>query len=65
MNDCKIIWIIGRDGNEGKSWFQYYIESLYGSHRVARFDITVKPLKTDIPYDGHLSEKDTSQCPIR
>ena len=32
----------GREGNEGKSWFQSYIQSLYGSHRAARFDITNK-----------------------
>ena len=40
MNDRKIIWIKGADGNEGKSWFQSYLRSFYGSHRVARFDIT-------------------------
>ena len=42
MEDRKIIWVIGKQGNEGKSWFQSYIQSLYGSHRVARFDITNK-----------------------
>ena len=42
MNDYKIMWLIGREGNEGKSWFQFYISSLDGSHRVARFDITNK-----------------------
>ena len=42
MNDRQIIWIKGKDGNEGKSWFQSYLQSLYGSHRVARFDITNK-----------------------
>ena len=30
----------GRKGNKGKSWLQSYIQSLYGIHRVARFDIT-------------------------
>ena len=25
--------------NEGKSWFQSYVESYYGYHRVARFDL--------------------------
>ena len=25
MNDKKIIWIIGQEGKEGKSWFQSYI----------------------------------------
>ena len=42
MNDRMIIWVMGRKGNEGKSWFQSYIQSLHGSHRVARFDITNK-----------------------
>ena len=34
--------MIGRNGNEGKSWFQSYYQSLYGVHHVARFDITNK-----------------------
>jgi hypothetical protein len=42
MDDRKISWVIGREGNEGKSWFQSYLQSLYGSHRAARFDITNK-----------------------
>ena len=42
MDDRKIIWVKGQHGNEGKSWFQSYVQSLYGSHRVARFDITNK-----------------------
>ena len=42
MNDRMIIWVMGRKGNEGKSWFQSYIQSLHGAHRVARFDITNK-----------------------
>ena len=42
MNNRKIIWIKGAEGNEGISWFQSYLQSLYGSHRVARFDITNK-----------------------
>ena len=39
MDDRKIIWVIGREGNEVKSWFQSYIQSLYGSHR---FELTNK-----------------------
>ena len=42
MNDRQIIWIKGKDGNEGKSWFKSYSQSLYGAHRVARFDIPNK-----------------------
>ena len=42
MDDRKIIWVVGKKGNEGKSWFQSYLQSLHGEHRVARFDITSK-----------------------
>ena len=42
MNDRKIMWVKGKDGNVGKSWFQSYVQSLHGAHRVARFDITNK-----------------------
>ena len=34
IDDRKIIWVIERKGNEGKSWFQSYIQSLYGSQRA-------------------------------
>ena len=33
-SDRDIIWVIGRKGAEGKSWFQKYLVQLYGSHRV-------------------------------
>ena len=42
LDDRQIIWVKGQHGNEGKSWFQSYVQSLYGAHRVARFDITNK-----------------------
>ena len=42
MNERKIMWVIGRKDKEGKPQFQSYIQSLYGSHHVARFDITNK-----------------------
>ena len=35
----EILWVIGRVGNEGKTWFQSYVESRYGYERVARMDI--------------------------
>ena len=35
----QVIWVIGKRGNEGKTWFQSYVESYYGYHRVARFDL--------------------------
>ena len=37
-----IIWICGEDGNEGKSWFQSYIEGRYGFNRVVRADLRIK-----------------------
>ena len=38
----KVIWMTGRVGNEGKTWFQNYIESYFGFHRVARVDLRIK-----------------------
>ena len=37
-----VIWITGWKGNEGKSFFQSYIETLYGYSRVVRLDICNK-----------------------
>ena len=30
----KIIWVTGENGNEGKTFFQKYVKSLFGSRRV-------------------------------
>ena len=30
----RVVWVIGRSGNEGKTWLQNYIESLYCYERV-------------------------------
>ena len=38
-SDREVVWVIGKRGNEGKTWFQSYVESYYGYHRVARFDL--------------------------
>ena len=39
----EIIWVIGRKGNEGKTWFQEYMESKYGWGKViSGMDIKVK-----------------------
>ena len=35
----QVYWICGYNGNEGKSWFQDYIETRYGYAKVARLDI--------------------------
>ena len=32
--DRHIIWVIGKKGNEGKTWFQKYIKSIFGARRV-------------------------------
>ena len=32
--DRHVIWVIGRRGNEGKTWFQKYIKSTFGARRV-------------------------------
>ena len=39
-SDRNIIWVIGRNGAEGKSWFQRYLVQHHGSHRV--FDTTIE-----------------------
>ena len=37
-----VFWIIGRKGNEGKSWFQGYLETFYGYARVVRLELSNK-----------------------
>ena len=41
-SERQVIWINGKQGNEGKSWFQSYVESYFGFHRVARVDLRIK-----------------------
>jgi len=39
----EVIWIVGTNGNEGKSWFQEFLESKFGWHRViCSMDIKMK-----------------------
>ena len=38
----EVIWVIGKKGNEGKSWFQDYLESWFGFNRVSRVDFRIK-----------------------
>ena len=33
-SDREVIWVWGQTGNEGKTWFQGYLETLYGYARV-------------------------------
>ena len=37
-----MIWISGCQGNEGKSWFQNYVQTYFGYHRVCRLDLRIK-----------------------
>ena len=38
----EVIWICGKSGNEGKSWFQSYLETFFGYSRVVRLDLRNK-----------------------
>ena len=38
----EVFWICGFHGNEGKSWFQSYLEAFYGYARVVRLDLRNK-----------------------
>ena len=33
-HDREIIWVVGKDGNEGKNWFQKYFKSVFGTRKV-------------------------------
>ena len=35
----RIIWIVGKNGNEGKPFFQDQIEEQYGLHRVFQMEL--------------------------
>ena len=41
-SDREVIWVWGQTGNEGKIWFQGYLETLYGYARVVRLDLKMK-----------------------
>ncbi len=38
----QVIWICGNNGNEGKTWFQNYVQTFYGYHRVCKLDLRIK-----------------------
>ena len=42
-SDREVIWVCGMQGNEGKSFFQAYVESWFGYARVARLDLRNRP----------------------
>ena len=41
-SDREVIWIRGQHGNEGKSWFQTYMQSRYGFQNVSLLDMKCK-----------------------
>ena len=42
-SDREVIWVIGRKGNEGKTWFQEFLASTFGWSRViCGMDIRMK-----------------------
>ena len=41
-SEREVFWICGFKGNEGKSWFQSYLQTLYGYARVVRLDLRNK-----------------------
>ena len=38
----EVIWVVGKKGNEGKSWLQDYLESCFGFNRVSRVDFRIR-----------------------
>ena len=42
-SDREVIWVCGAQGNEGKSFFQAYVESWLGYAHVARLDLRNRP----------------------
>ena len=45
-----VIWVIGKRRNEGKTWFQSYVESYYGYRCLARFDLKSRAEDIFTPY---------------
>ena len=41
-SDCEVIWAWGQTENEGKTWFQGYLETLYGYARMVQLDLKMK-----------------------
>ena len=41
-NDRTVTWIYDEEGNNGKSWFQNYVQAYFGYHRVFRCDLRIK-----------------------
>ena len=41
-SEREVIWITDTKGDTGKTWFQKYVESYFGFHRVFRADLRIK-----------------------
>ena len=37
--DREVVWVKGARGNEGKTWFQNYVQSLLGTERVVQLNL--------------------------
>ena len=37
--DREVVWVKGASGNEGKTWFQNYVQSLLGTERVVQLNL--------------------------
>ena len=58
----QVIWISGSRGNEGKSWFQSYLETFYGYSRVVRLDLRNKTSNIYTRYQNVLYKLQTFSC---
>ena len=47
-SDRTLIWIIGIEGNEGKTFLQKYIKQIYGTRRVLKTELNAR--KSDVAY---------------
>ena len=47
-SDRTLIWIIGTEGNEGKTFLQKYIKQIYGTRRVLKTELNAR--KSDVAY---------------
>ena len=76
QSERQVIWIKGMRGNEGKSWLQSYVQSMYGFARTVRLDfkgkvndiylaLSKRPLTTTDIFmfnDGRASSEDAKPC---
>ena len=55
----EVIWVVGEKGNEGKTWFQQYLETAYGYSRVVQLDLKIgTTILVDVLKERSLSSAD-------